>query len=306
MNGVNRMYPVFALLMVVAAAEWGNLYAEEANSPAVPSASSDYTLVWADEFDKEGFPDPMNWTYEHGFVRNEELQWYQPENARCADGILTIEARRERVKNPLYDPNNSNWKRNREYAEYTSACIHTNGYHQWLYGRFEMRARIDTRMGMWPAFWTLGTARPWPGCGEIDIMEFYRGILLANACWGSGKRWTAIWDDVKKPIAEFNDPDWSSKYHIWRMDWDEKRIDLYVDDAPMNTVDLTQTINQDGEKKNPFHEPQYMLLNLAIGGTNGGDPSQTEFPARFEIDSVRVYQKNPDPSSNASGATDPK
>ena len=61
----------------------------------------------------------------------------------------------------------------------------------------------------------------------------------------------------------------------------------------MNTIDLTETINQDNEKANPFHEPQYILLNLAIGGTSGGDPSETVFPARFEVDYVRVYQTQP-------------
>ncbi len=75
------------------------------------------------------------------------------------------------------------------------------------------------------------------------------------------------------------------------MDWDEKFIRLYVDDLLLNEVDLTKTINQDGSQKNPFHQPHYMLLNLAIGGDNGGDPTQTTFPTRFEVDYVRVYQK---------------
>ena len=69
------------------------------------------SLVWADEFNKPGPPDPTNWTFERGFVRNEELQWYQPENASCRDGMLVIEARRERLANPSYDPNSSSWRR---------------------------------------------------------------------------------------------------------------------------------------------------------------------------------------------------
>ena len=301
---MGMLKPVSSLFMVVWLVGFGwSANAEEgirkepgissenpSNATSVAFSSENYALVWADEFERDGWPDPMNWTYEHGFVRNEELQWYQPENARCENGMLIIEARRERVKNPLYDPKGTNWKRNRDYAEYTSACIHTNGYRQWLYGRFEMRARIDTRMGMWPTFWTLGTARPWPGCGEIDIMEFYRGILLANACWDSGKPWVPVWDSVRKPITEFKDPEWSSRFHLWRMDWSEDRIDLNVDDLLLNTIDLHETINRSGDKKNPFHEPHYMLLNLAIGGQNGGDPAMTEFPAKFEVDYVRVYQ----------------
>ena len=257
------------------------------------ASASPWTLVWADEFNTDGRPDESHWTYEHGFVRNEELQWYQPDNARCEGGLLIIEARRERVENPEYDANGTSLKRNRPYAEYTSACLKTARLHQWTYGRFEMRGRIDVRAGIWPAFWTLGSARSWPGCGEIDIMEYYRGNLLANACWSSGQRLAPKWDSVMKPIEQFGGPDWFSQFHVWRMDWDERQIELWIDDILMNTIDLTETINQDNEKANPFHEPQYILLNLAIGGTSGGDPSETVFPARFEVDYVRVYQTQP-------------
>ena len=254
---------------------------------------TDYVLTWADEFQKDGRPDPNNWVYERGFVRNEELQWYQPENARCENGLLIIEARRERKPNPSYDLNSRSWRRNRPYAQYTSACLKTRGLHNWTFGRFEMRGRIDTRPGLWPAFWTLGSARGWPGCGEIDIMEYYRGLLLANACWAGERRRATVWDDLRKPITEFADPNWSSKFHIWRMDWDRNEIKLFVDHQLLNTIDLTKTINGTRDAANPFHEPHYILLNLAIGGTSGGDPTETKFPARFEIDYVRVYQKSP-------------
>ncbi len=160
-----------------------------------------------------------------------------------------------------------------------------------MYGRFEMRARIDTRAGLWPAFWTLGTGGHWPECGEIDIMEYYQGLLLANAAWGSEKAGIPQWDDIRKPITEFNDTQWSNKFHVWRMDWDPDSVKLYVDDFLMNRVDLKETFNKNKEKDNPFRQPHYIILNLAIGGTAGGDPSKTEFPARFEIDYVRVYQK---------------
>jgi beta-glucanase (GH16 family) len=196
------------------------------------------------------------------------------------------------VPNPNYDADSNNWRRSRQHAQYTSACLKTAGLHSWTYGRFVMRGRIDTRPGLWPAFWTLGSARPWPGCGEIDIMEYYRGMLLANACWASERRWVGVWDDLKKPIADFGDPaEWSSKFHVWRMDWDQDAIRLYVDDELLNTIELDKTINRTPDRANPFREPHYILLNLAIGGTNGGDPSGTKFPARFEVDYVRVYQK---------------
>src|SRR6478735_7739119 len=90
-----------------------------------------YELVWADEFDRDGRPDPAKWTYETGFVRNDELQWYQPENARCEGGLLIIESRRERKPNPSYDATSTNWRRNRQFAEYTSACLTTRGLHSW-------------------------------------------------------------------------------------------------------------------------------------------------------------------------------
>src|SRR5687768_13068839 len=126
----------------------------------LPPTYPGYALAWADEFNRDGQPDPKNWDYERGFVRNRELQWYQPENARVADGLLVIEARRERVANPTFNPESTDWKANREFAEYTSASLLMRSLHSWRYGRFEMRGRIDTRAGLWPAFWTLGVTGP--------------------------------------------------------------------------------------------------------------------------------------------------
>ena len=181
-------------------------------------------------------PTRKRWTYERGFVRNQELQWYQPQNARQADGLLVIEARRERVANPGYEAGASNWQRSREFAEYSSASVTTRGLHSWRYGRFEMRGRIDTRAGLWPAFWTLGTTGDWPHNGEIDIMEYYRGLLLANVAWGGAKRFEAIWADTRKPIDSFKVADWSKQFHVWRMDWDERAIVLSVDGERLNEV----------------------------------------------------------------------
>jgi beta-glucanase (GH16 family) len=257
-----------------------------------PAPPPGYALAWSDEFDHDGVPDPANWTYEHGFVRNQELQWYQPENARVSRGLLVIEGRRERVANPTYQANAPGWQRSREFAEYTSASLTTRHLHEWQYGRFEMRARIDTRAGLWPAFWTLGTSGSWPANGEVDVMEFYRALLLANVAWASEVRGRAVWADTRKPLASFGDPDWASRFHVWRMDWDPVRIQLFVDDERLNDVDLSRTVDQDGSGTNPFHQPHYVILNLAIGGTSGGDPSTTAFPARFEVDYVRVFRKN--------------
>jgi beta-glucanase (GH16 family) len=257
---------------------------------AAQSPPAGYTLVWADEFDRAGQPDPANWTYERGFARNQELQWYQPENARVENGRLVIEGRRERKPNPNYQAGAASWQRSREFAEYTSASLTTRRLHEFQYGRFEMRARIDTRAGLWPAFWTLGVAGAWPANGEVDVMEYYRGVLLANVAWASSPPGRAVWADTRKPLTSFGDPDWSTKFHIWRMDWDADRIRLFVDDARLNDVDLARAARPDGT--NPFHQPHYLILNLAIGGTAGGDPSNTQFPATYEVDYVRVYGRH--------------
>lgn len=256
-----------------------------------PPPAADWKLVWADEFNTPGSPDPKKWVFENGFVRNDEHQWYQPDNARCENGFLIIEGRRESRPNPTYQAGSTHWKTSRDSIHYTSASLMTKDLHQWQYGRFEMRGRIDTRPGMWPAFWTLGVSGEWPSNGEIDIMEYYRNMLLANAVWGTNKQWVGKWSTTKKPLSTFNDPKWSERFHVWRMDWDKNFIKLYVDNQLLNSVDLTKTINGDGSGKNPFHQPHYLLLNLAIGGQNGGDPAATKFPARFEVDYVRVYQQ---------------
>ena len=253
----------------------------------------DYQLVWTDEFDHDGRPDSTNWNYEKGFVRNRELQWYQPDNAYCRDGKLIIEAKHERIQNPDYVPGSENWGRNREYAEYTSSSLLTRGLHSWMFGRFEMRARIDTRPGLWPAFWTLGKSGNWPHNGEIDIMEYYDGKILANISWGAEEKWQPVWDTYRLPLdtLKMKDSEWSEKFHIWRMDWDKDSIRLYLDDVMLNAADFSATINRDKEGKNPLLQPHYIIIDLAVGGTSGGDPSNTIFPAYYEIDYVRVYQK---------------
>lgn len=269
-----------------------------APSPGSPKAAPEWKLVWSDEFDLDGKPDPAAWTYEKGFVRNEELQWYQPDNAICKNGALRLSGKREKVPNPGYTPGSKDWRKSRPLAEYTSASIKTAGKKEFQYGRFEIRAKIPTAKGAWPAIWTLGNAMPWPSCGEIDIMEYYRindtPHILANTAWGTDASHTARWNTARIPFAAFKekDPDWESKHHIWRMDWDETAIRLYLDDELLNETLLENTQNGAiGGYRNPFRQPHYILLNLAIG-QNGGTPSSADFPLEYEIDYVRVYQKN--------------
>lgn len=255
---------------------------------APPLAPAGYRLVWSDEFNKDGRPDPKNWIYEYGFERNREEQFYQPENAFVKGGLLIIEARKESVPNPRHEPGSTEWKKAPARSTYTSASILTRGLQQWTYGRFELRARIDTRPGLWPAWWTLGIDREWPHNGEIDIMEYYRGKLMANVAWGTNRRWNAKWDSSATPITTLGGEKWAKEFHVWRMDWTSRHIRLYVDDKLLNETLVEEARNPDGFL--PFRQPHYMVLNLALGGDNGGDVSKTQMPARMEVDWVRVYQ----------------
>jgi len=283
---------LFLLLLICQSA-----FAQELNPLAPDSRPAaeipGMKLVWTDEFNVKGKPNPDYWNFEKGFVRNEELQWYQDNNALSANGVLTIEGRREELPNPNYLAESQNWKTNREFAHYTSSSINTRGFKQWLYGRFEVRARIDTAMGSWPAIWTLGIINQWPSNGEIDLMEFYRvnsePTILANVAWGTAQKFVAKWHSEKIPFSQFTacDSVWVKKFHVWRMDWTSESIKLYLDEVLLNTTLLSETINPDGS--NPFISPQYILLNMALGG-NGGDPEKTIFPVKYEIDYVRVYQ----------------
>lgn len=261
-----------------------------ASSEKAAYAKEGYQLVWAEEFNKAGRPDTAVWGYEKGFVRNEEAQWYGEDNAWCDDGRLIIEGRKENKPNPNFEEGSRDWRRNRKHITYTASSINTRGKHSWQYGRFVMRGKIDISPGLWPAWWTLGIAGRWPANGEIDIMEYYKKKLLANvACIGRNGR--AEWYSNTFPVDSLGGKEWASKFHIWRMDWDETAIALYLDDHLLNRVELSMLVNKDGTNINPFKQPHYMLLNLAMGGMNGGEIGDTKFPNRFEVDYVRVYQK---------------
>ena len=233
--------------------------------PVGLSGQTEWQLVWSDEFNADGLPDTAVWSYDNGFARNEEAQWYQEGNAYCKDRKLIIT---------------------------------TSGKKEFLYGRFEVRAKIPVSGGAWPAIWTLGSGMEWPSCGEIDIMEYYRikgePHILANAAWGTDRQWSAKWKSKAIPFTHFTDkdPQWADKFHVWRMDWDETAIKLYLDDELLNEIPLSETINGTiGMGTNPFRKPQYLLLNLALGGINGGEIDDKGIPMRYEIDYVRVYQK---------------
>lgn len=270
--------------------------------PESKAQEDGWKLVWSDEFEQDGALDSTAWNYETGFKRNHEDQWYQPENAYCRKGKLIIEARREKAgkENPDYEAGSTDWRKNRAHIGYTSASVNTAGKREFLYGRFEVRAKIPTAGGAWPAIWLLGSGMPWPSCGEIDVMEYYRigGVphILANACWGDSIPYHAVWNTQRIPFTHFTDRDakWADRFHTWRMDWDEGSIKLYLDDELLNEIPLRTTLNgKIGRGTNPFRKPQYILLNLALGGDNGGKIDDEAFPMKYEIDYVRVYQKEP-------------
>ena len=269
-------------------------------SPSALMAQNDRKLVWSDEFNTDGLLDSKVWNYEEGFKRNHEAQWYQKANAYCKDGNLVIEARKEKKsrRNPGFRENSSRWPENIEKIHYTSASVNTAEKKEFLYGRVEVRAKIPTAGGSWPAIWLLGRGMDWPSNGEIDMMEYYRrqGVphILANACWGTDKPWTAKWNSKAIPFTHFTDRDaqWADKFHVWRMDWDEQSIRLYLDDELLNEISQAEAVNGKlGNGEQPFKKPQYLLLNLALGGDNGGEIDDSALPMKYFIDYVRVYQK---------------
>ena len=254
-----------------------------------------YVLVWSDEFNVDGPLNEKDWSYELGFVRNKEPQWYQRENVICKDGNLVITAKKERRLNDNYNPNSKLWKENIKYAEYTSGSVITKNKRDLTYGRMEIRAKIPTTSGAWPAIWSKGYSENnggWPACGEIDILEFYTKQILANVAWSDGKG-NDIWNGKKYPFKRFleEDPLWSDKYHVWRMDWDENSIRLYLDDVLLNTTYQSRTEQPVGERCKvgfPFKTPLFILLNLALRSGDGIDESA--FPLHYYIDYVRFYK----------------
>ena len=260
-----------------------------------PLPGAEWKLVWSDEFERNGSPDPKKWDYEKGFVRNQEQQYYasnRKENARVENGVLVIEARKERMRNEAWDPGKRprGGALHRETAEYTSASLVTRGKAAWTYGRIEVRAKLPTGRGTWPAIWTLGTNMRevrWPACGEIDIMEhvgFDPGVVHANIH-------TRKYNHIQKTNKgdKVSVPDATEKFHVYAVEWDKERIDFFVDDRKYFSYEN----DGGGADSWPFDKEQYLILNLAIGGGWGGQKGVDDkiFPQRLLIDYVRVYQK---------------
>ncbi len=270
--------------------------AVSAADPDAPNPPAGMKLAWSDEFDTDGRPDPANWTYETGYVRNHEAQWYRPENAEVRDGCLVITAEHHEQPLPIPRRNAFLWfGGDSRPIEYTSACLITKGLHAFRYGRIEARIKAPLMEGSWPAFWTLGVSENWPSCGEIDIFEYYKETVLANFCWAApGGTWSPEWNTVRTPLGRFTreDPGWADRFHVYAMDWDENRIVLSVDGRVVNDSSIAEVRNARFRSvENPFHQPHYLLVNLALGGDSGGDVTKIPFPVRMYVDYVRVYQR---------------
>ncbi len=246
-----------------------------AQKKTTAAGQSGYTkLVWQDEFDIPGLPDPAKWKYDTGYIRNHELQYYtykRPDNAVVAGGMLDIIAR------------NDSFRMNGHVYPITSADLCTQGIKDWTYGRIEVRAKIPSTLGSWPAIWMLGsniTEAGWPACGELDIMEhvgFMPDTLHFNEHSSGSDSGTRIY---------FSSPE--KDFHVYAIEWYPERIDWLLDGKKVFTYFKHHT----GTGAWPYDKPQFIILNLAFGGDWGASKgvSLRQFPLHYYIDYVRVYQ----------------
>lgn len=247
--------------------------------PPAASPAAGYVLVWGDEFNTPGLPDPVKWDFETGpRLRNNEESHYtrRVENVRVMNGNLVIEARRESF----------------EGSAYTSGSLTTRTTFPFVYGRVEIRAKLPRGRGIWPALWMLGWHNEkawWPETGEIDLMEhvgvqpdllFFTIHTLDN---NHAKK-----NPLQKslPVASLYDD-----YHLYRLDWTAKTVTLFFDDKPVLTYEKTS----DKMASWPFSNPMYLLMNVAVGGNWGGMKGIDDaiFPQRLLVDYVRIYKAGP-------------
>lgn len=244
----------------------------------------DWQPVWCDEFEYVGLPDASLWSYDSGGGGwgNGEAQYYTRsdlDNAYVSDGTLHITALKESYNS----------------QEYTSARLVSKYKGDWLYGKIQVRAKLPSGEGTWPAIWMLPTDWEyggWPNSGEIDIMEhvgkdplhIYGTIHTGayNHNLGNQIGYNTIISDAE------------SAFHVYELDWEPGRMEVFVDGAsygvfgynPLSNIDV---LNSDAW---PFDQRFHLIMNLAIGGSWGGTVDDSIFPQTLEVDYVRVYQKD--------------
>jgi beta-glucanase (GH16 family) len=252
-------------------------------SPQTPVAPIVYKIdkskpVWQDEFDYEGLPDAQKWGYDIGGNGwgNQEKQYYTKDlkNARVANGTLIIEAHKE-----AYGNNN-----------YTSARLVSKGKADFLYGRFEIKAKLPKGTGTWPAAWMLASEQNygtqyWPDNGEIDIIEhvgFDQNRIHGNIHTKAFNH--SIGTNKGNNVVI---PNVSDEFHVYACEWLPDKISIEIDGNSYFTFNRSGSWEQW-----PFDKKFHLLLNLAIGGAWGGQKGIDDsiFPQKMEIDYVRVYQ----------------
>ena len=241
-------------------------------SVSVQKTDPKWKLVWSDEFNYKGLPDSAKWGYDVGYIANNELQYYTKsriENCRVIDGNLMIIGRKERYNN----------------SDYTSARVLTDGKFNWTYGRVEGRMKLPKGQGIWPAFWMLGQnihAVGWPKCGEIDIMEHINNEELLHG--------TIHWLNKDHVQSGGTTPCDVTQFHNYSIEWDKNSIGMFLDGVKYWELNIKDNVNN----TEAFHKPQFIILNLAIGGDWPKNPDMTTvFPDTMFVDYVRVYQNLP-------------
>lgn len=228
-------------------------------------------LIWSDEFTNDGAPDPAKWGYDLGTGSggwgNQELQYYtsRSENVTVKDGVLKIKAIKE----------------NYAGSAYTSTRLITKGLFSFRYGKVEVRAKLPVGVGTWPAIWMLGnniSTVGWPACGEIDIME-HRGSE-PNKIFGTlhyPGRSGGNADGNTKVISNA-----TTEFHIYSLEWSASSIKIYVDEQLIHSFANNAAV--------PFNHEFFLILNVAMGGTFGGQVDPAFTSAVMEVDYVRVYK----------------
>ncbi|HYQ31222.1 MAG TPA: glycoside hydrolase family 16 protein [Polyangiaceae bacterium] len=238
-------------------------------------APAGWVLSWSDEFNGSGLVSSADWGYEVGKVRNNEAQYYtnaDTDNAHMENGNLVITAIKEPMNNMAY----------------TSASINTQGKRQFLYGRLEMRAKIPVAKGTWPAFWLLGINQKqvgWPKCGEIDVMEnvgYEPNIIHSTSHTGA--------DETGQHNGTINVDGLADNFFVYALEWSSTQLDFFIDDKKIFTYANDGAGNVDTW---PYSQPFFLLINLAIGGSWGGQQGidDAAFPHHYYIDYVRYYTR---------------